>query len=83
MTDCTFLGNAVQLFFLPGSTGGGMNNVSGSNPTVTNCIFSGNTAGGGGGTNNWKSSPSVSYCTFSGNAAMDGGGMSNTVGRRS
>jgi parallel beta-helix repeat protein len=59
--------------------GGGMNNDS-SNPTVTNCTFSGNTADddGGGMYNNDSSSPTVTNCTFSGNTANnDGGGMYN------
>ncbi len=56
--------------------GGGMSNLFNSNPTVTNCTFSGNNAFGGGGgmqnTNN--SSPTVTNCTFSGNTTLGGGG---------
>jgi hypothetical protein len=49
-----------------------MSNISSSSPMVTNCIFSGNTAGyGGGGMYNFSSSSAtVTNCTFSGNLAM-------------
>ncbi len=60
--------------------GGGMNNNFGSNPTVTNCTFSGNTADFGGGMYNDGSSSTVTNCTFSGNTAGVGGGMSNEHG---
>jgi len=58
--------------------GGGMYN-SGSSPTVTNCIFSGNSADfKGGGMSNYYSSPTVTNCIFSGNSASSkGGGMYN------
>ncbi len=62
--------------------GGGMYNV-GSSPTVTNCMFIGNSArlfGMGGGMYNESSSPTVTNCTFSGNSAGDGGGMHNRTG---
>ncbi len=61
----------------PGSRqyGGGMFNYY-SNPSVTNCSFSGNFADdGGGGMSNENSDPSVINCSFSGNDADDGGGM--------
>jgi hypothetical protein len=59
--------------------GGGMYNVN-SSPTVTNCMFSGNSASFrnangaynasyGGGMYNENSSPTVTNCTFSGNSA--------------
>ena len=68
-------GNAYGLF--PDRCGGGMYN-EGSSPTVTNCTFSGNSAGDGGGMYNYdNSSPTVTNCTFSGNSAGDGGGMYN------
>jgi len=61
----------------PDDLGGGMFN-NGSNPTVTNCIFSGNTANHGGGMYNKLSDPTVTNCTFNGNTASDdGGGMFN------
>ncbi|MHC4904038.1 MAG: right-handed parallel beta-helix repeat-containing protein [Planctomycetota bacterium] len=44
--------------------GGGMTNIS-SDPTVTNCIITGNPAGGG--MFNLDSSPTVTNCVFSGN----------------
>ena len=56
--------------------GAGMYNLAGS-PTVTNCTFSGNSAGYGGGMYNRESSPSVTACVFSGNPAWTGGGMYN------
>ncbi len=73
------------------SYGGGMYSNA-SSPTLTNCIFSGNTASGssndsgwGGGMYNYNvSSPTLTNCTFSGNAASGsskysgyGGGMYN------
>jgi len=59
------------------SNGGGMNN-NGSNPTVTNCTFSSNSAGHiGGGMFNVNSSPVVTDCTFSGNLANSYCGMYN------
>ena len=50
-----------------------------SNPTVTDCTFSGNGADhSGGGICNGGSSPTVTHCTFSGNTAGSwGGGMYN------
>jgi len=58
--------------------GGGMYNDN-SSPTVTHCIFIGNTADmhGGGLCNREYSSPMVTQCTFSGNDANFGGGMEN------
>jgi parallel beta helix pectate lyase-like protein len=61
-----------------GGEGGGML-ISGSSPTVKNCIFSSNTAaagtlegGRGGGMNVQNGSPAVTNCTFTGNTALDG-----------
>jgi hypothetical protein len=52
-----------------------------SSPTVTNCIFSRNSANVyGGGIFNSGGSPTVTNCTFSGNSAGTGGGMSNSGG---
>jgi hypothetical protein len=67
------------------SSGGGMYNDQ-SSPTVTNCIFSVNTAGssGGGMYNYNNSSPTVTNCTFENNQAQEvstnygGGGMCNS-----
>ncbi len=56
---------------------GGMYNWN-SNPTVTNCTFSGNSAEFGGGMVNDNSSPTVTDCTFSDNGTSNsGGGMAN------
>ncbi len=62
--------------------GGGMYNDNG-NPTLTNCVFSGNRAeewGGGMYNQDAGSSPTLVNCTFSGNWAMIGGGMFNQDG---
>ncbi len=60
--------------------GGGMFN-GGTNPTVTNCIFSGNSANYGGGMWNFTASPTVTNCTFSSNMATNrGSGMYNEYG---
>jgi parallel beta-helix repeat protein len=55
------------------SRGGGMYNHS-SSPTVTNCVFTGNTTNYGGGMYNHSSSPTVTNCVFTGNTAGNGGG---------
>ncbi len=57
----------------PHNRGGGMYNEE-TSPTVTNCIFSSNSAGGGG-LYNLKSDALVSNCTFIDNHAGSGGGM--------
>jgi parallel beta-helix repeat protein len=69
-------GNANGSF--PNDGGGGMYN-DGSSPTITNCVFSGNSAQFGGGMINLSSSPTITNCSFSGNSADDfgGGGMYN------
>jgi hypothetical protein len=62
-----------------------MANSGNSNPSVTDCTFSGNTAvdggicaNGGGMANSSNSNPTVTDCTFSGNSADGiGGGMFN------
>ena len=70
-------GNADENTY-PENSGGGMRN-SQSSPTVTNCTFSGNSAGNGGGMANRNSSPMVTNCTFSGNStSFSGGGMLNS-----
>jgi len=57
--------------------GSGMYNDN-SSPTLTNVIFSGNTAGdGGGGIYNCDSSPTLTNVTFSENSAGEGGGICN------
>ena len=52
--------------------GGGMYN-SGASPTVTNCVFTGNTADWGGGMFNTGASPSLTNCVFHDNSADRGG----------
>ncbi|USN97865.1 MAG: hypothetical protein H6810_06610 [Phycisphaeraceae bacterium] len=59
----------------PGGYGAGMLNI-GSSPTVTDCVFSGNTAGFGGGMYSDGGSPTVTNCDFDANSAVDGGGGS-------
>jgi hypothetical protein len=56
--------------------GGAMANFY-SDPTVNNCIFTGNTAYYGGGMYNEGASPTVTNCMFTNNEAGDGGGMYN------
>jgi parallel beta-helix repeat protein len=58
--------------------GGGMFNIF-SNPTVTNCTFSGNWAtGSGGGMENVVSNPTLTNCIFSDNStSWAGGGIDN------
>jgi hypothetical protein len=51
--------------------GGGMLIVS-SNPTVTHCIFSSNSATSGGGIYNKSGSPTISACTFQANSTANG-----------
>ena len=59
------------------SSGGGMLNQF-SNPTLTNCTFTGNSAEYyGGGMDNIISSPTLTNCTFASNSADYGGGMRN------
>ncbi len=71
VTRCTFIGNASF-------NGGAMNNGS-SSPTVTDSMFSGNTAtNDGGGIYNSLASPTLTNCTFSGNTADAGGGLFNS-----
>ncbi|MHC4501629.1 MAG: right-handed parallel beta-helix repeat-containing protein, partial [Planctomycetota bacterium] len=59
-----------------GNLGAGMYNRN-SNPTVTNCTFTWNSAEWGGGMGNWNSSPKVISCKFESNAAAGGGGIDN------
>jgi predicted outer membrane repeat protein len=73
-------GNANGSF--PDNCGGGMYNET-AGPTVTNCIFSSNSAGYGCGMGNYQNSnPIVTDCTFSGNSGYIGGGMYNDQGSK-
>ncbi len=61
--NCVFTDNAAWY------AGGGMWNYDHSNPTVTDCTFSGNSADYGGGMYNVdQSRPTVTRCTFIGNS---------------
>jgi hypothetical protein len=71
----TITGGNANDFLL--SIGGGMYNNY-SNPTVTNCSFSGNSAEFGGGMYNIFSSPTIENTVFYDNSAYLGGGMYNT-----
>jgi parallel beta-helix repeat protein len=81
VTRCTFRDNSACCGGDPLSTGvgGGMYNVGASSPTVSDCLFEGNTADdeGGGMRNARNSNPTVINCTFSENDAKFGGGMYN------
>ena len=60
------------------AAGGGMSN-NGSNPTLTNCTFRGNSAKVGGGMYNTNSSsPTLANCNFCGN--VDGSGFNSISG---
>lgn len=62
----------------PNIWGGGMYNYNSSGPTLSNIIFSNNSATSGGAIYNWLSSPTLTNVTFSGNSATScGGGMFN------
>jgi predicted outer membrane repeat protein len=74
LSNVTFSSNSAAF-------GGGLYNTS-STPTLTNVVFSGNSAfttgsGYGGGMYNYQSSSTLTNVTFSGNSAYGGGGMSN------
>lgn len=74
VNQCRFTGNMGT------AIGGGMSNELSSSPTVTYCIFSGNssnTGPGGGMRNSGSSSPTITNCIFSGNKGAGGAGMSN------
>jgi serine protease AprX len=77
VVNCTFIGNSAV------NWGGGMTNRDCTRSlTVTNCIFTDNSASCGGGMRNYTSSTTVINCTFSDNWARgwEGGGMSNRDG---
>ncbi len=72
LIDCTFTANhAYEL------DGGAVLCTDGSSPTITNCLFFGNTTvGGGAGIASSSSQVEISGCTFAGNASSpyQGGG---------
>ena len=69
---CQFIGNSAGI--------GGAMESQGGEPTLTNCVFSGNTSTGvGGGLHNMgNSNATLVNCTLSGNSAVDGGGINNS-----
>jgi hypothetical protein len=75
VTNCRFECNSAE------KLGGGMYNYNGSNPTVTDCEFTGNVTNnpnvgaGGAMCNATNCSPSVNICTFSNNYARQGGAI--------
>ncbi|NIR25648.1 MAG: right-handed parallel beta-helix repeat-containing protein, partial [Gammaproteobacteria bacterium] len=75
VSNCIFSDNSAKW------SGGGMYNYS-SSPTLTNCLFIGNSAeevgsGQGGGMYNYCNGTTLINCVFSGNEADQGGGMYN------
>jgi hypothetical protein len=73
LTTVIFSGNTAS------NSGGGMFNISSSNPALANVTFIGNAAAWGGGmANDSGSNPALTNVTFSGNTATGGaGGMYN------
>jgi len=51
-----------------------MRNTAGSNPVLTHCIFTGNSASNGGAMSNGSSGPAIINCLFTLNAAVSHGG---------
>ena len=60
-----------------GSPGPGIYMYYNSNPTISNCIITGNTSGqeGGGGIYCALANPTITNCTITGNSAIAGGGV--------
>ncbi|MBN4058947.1 right-handed parallel beta-helix repeat-containing protein, partial [bacterium AH-315-J04] len=61
-------------------TNGGGIHCQNTSPTISNCVFSGNSAtiGGGGMYNSLGASPLITNCSFTNNTANNGGGMFNS-----
>jgi predicted outer membrane repeat protein len=76
VTDCIFDRNMID------HDGGGMFIYAGSDTMVTNCTFTGNSAGEhGGGIGNNAACPTIADCSFIGNSAGEsGGGISSDPG---
>jgi len=74
----TITGGNVDGNSWPDNAGGGICAYQ-SSPTISNCTFSGNSAGWGGGIINRNSaSPTITNCIFTGNSAVNrGGGVYN------
>ncbi len=75
LTECVFLHNSAS--FGAGIFNDGMS--PGGNPTLINCMFTGNMANSGGGMYSQPGSlPTATNCTFSSNSAIqDGGGIAD------
>ncbi len=71
---CRFLGNRAT------ALGGGLHNVVNSVVTVTNSVFSGNTATEGGAVRSFDSVGSLVNCTLVGNGAVFGAALSSLGG---
>jgi len=60
------------------NAGGGILNISSSNPTILNCLIKNNSAQNGAGmANSGYSSPAISNCNFMSNSSNNGGGVYN------
>jgi len=71
LTSCTFSGNGGDLSSHENGEGGGLS-CHESSLTLTDCIFSENSAGSGGGIFSWNCALELQGCTFSGNVATEG-----------
>ena len=67
--SCIFIGNSA------GERGGGMVNFSHSNLSLSNCVFTGNSATNGGGIYNSYSSMTLTSSTFAGNSGTNGSAL--------
>ena len=83
-TSAVVNGLSIKNGYINDHLDGGGVYTSGSNPTISNCTFTNNTAGHGGGIYNYTTSGNtmaVTNCTFTGNTATgeDGGGIYNVL----
>jgi len=77
LINCTFNDNSAPPLGVY-TYGGAIYNKNSSDPNVSNCTFSNNSAYDGGGICNWNdSNANVNNCTFSNNSAYEGGGVCN------
>ena len=74
LTDCTFVGNS-------GTYGGAIYIRSSCSPTLTGCLFEGNTASHSGGALHIEQhcDPVLSFCTLTGNSAPIGGALDVSI----
>jgi predicted outer membrane repeat protein len=73
--ECRIL-NCVVANNTGGRIGGGLEIISG-NPTISNCIFTGNSSWAGGAVDCHDSNPVITNCTITGNSAATRGGALN------